>query len=234
MLPHVHRANCRPIQATANSSHQALFANTRTARNPSISRVAAVAEASAVSAGAEGDVQEQQQQSQIASLITVEQPVPTEQDPGSSSSDESATTTTSSSNGKDTEAATAALLAQIRAEVARRRNFAIISHPVSAAAAACSPSLIRAQPMIQVSGPVAKRMPAVPEFPGSIALEVACHPLFCSNIPCCTRPHHLCSMWLCLPHTMCLAHQREMTVSHLPGWPGRNSKNEPKTKEPDN
>lgn len=45
--------------------------------------------------------------------------------------------TTSSSSTKSAEEQTAALLAQIRAEVARRRNFAIISHPVSAAVVVC-------------------------------------------------------------------------------------------------
>lgn len=48
-----------------------------------------------------------------------ESPAPAQNDAGSSSS---------------AEEETAALLAQIRAEVARRRNFAIISHPVSAGA----------------------------------------------------------------------------------------------------
>jgi hypothetical protein len=43
----------------------------------------------------------------------------------------SASNGNSSSNGRSAEEATALLLAQIRAEVARRRNFAIISHPVS-------------------------------------------------------------------------------------------------------
>jgi hypothetical protein len=42
-----------------------------------------------------------------------------------------------SSNGRSTEEQTAALLTQIRAEVARRRNFAIISHPVSISLVRC-------------------------------------------------------------------------------------------------
>jgi hypothetical protein len=107
------RLNCRQARKTKLKPVVGLIAPVRGIRGACTARVAAAPTDAAAAAAAAEDVSAEQQLLDLAAVP------------------ESSRAESASSSGRSAEEQTAALLSQIRAEVARRRNFAIISHPVS-------------------------------------------------------------------------------------------------------
>lgn len=119
------RLNCRQPRSTRLKPATGVLAPVHGIREACIARLAAAATDAAAAAAADA-AEDAPAEQQLVDAAAVPE----------GSKDASA-----SSSGRSTEEQTAALLSQIRAEVARRRNFAIISHPVSVACVMPGPLL---------------------------------------------------------------------------------------------